>query len=405
MFNRTMKNFKHSAFKKKHLLQGAFFLGSASLLYAGVAAIFTPLSYEANPGGVGQGVPSVALEATSTEPALPQVVHVKIPDAVKAAYMSSCVAATPSIRARVVDMVNRTEINSIVIDVKDFSGYLSYVPTDEKLRQPNDNVRSCRIPDIRGLIADLHKDNIYVIGRVAVFQDPYFVKQNPDLAVRSKSKGGAWKDHKGLVWVDASSRQMWNYSVAISKDAYSQGFDEINFDYIRFPSDGSISDMSFPISGDKDKAEVMESYYEFLNGEMKTAGITTSADIFGMTTTSLDDLNIGQVLESALANFDYVAPMVYPSHYPKGFNNWSNPNAHPYDLIHFVMSAASERVNKATTTPLKLRPWLQDFSLGSPKYGKAEVEAQIQATYDAGLTSWMLWDPSNKYAGGALLPE
>jgi hypothetical protein len=124
-----------------------------------------------------------------------------------------------------------------------------------------------------------------------------------------------------------------------------------------------------------------------------------------MTTTATDDLNIGQVLENALPYFDYIAPMVYPSHYPDGFHGWTNPNAHPYDLIQYVMKSGVDRAIVASTTPLKLRPWLQDFSMGTPSYGKKEVEDQIQAVYDVGLTSWMLWDPSNKYAGGALLKE
>ncbi len=385
--------------QKKHVLRGAFFVGSISVLYAGMTAMFAPVSY------VATSTPSIAQAdvTTSAEDLTPPVVHVKIPDAVKAVYMSSWVAGTPSIRARVVNIINTTEINSVVLDIKDYSGRISYEVSDPALLASGAVEK--RISDIRGLISDLHKDNVYVIGRIAVFQDEYFVKMHPELAVHSRKTGGVWKDYKGIAWVDSGSREMWDYAIAIAKDAHAQGFDEINFDYVRFPADGDIKDMTFPISNGKEKPAVMKEFYQYLGEHMKTAGITTSADLFGMTMTSTDDLNIGQVLEDALPHFDYIAPMVYPSHYPKGFNNWSNPNAHPYELIHFVMSAGATRATEASTTPLKLRPWLQDFSLGAPKYGKAEVEAQIQATYDAGLTSWMLWDPSNKYAGGALLPE
>ncbi len=332
------------------------------------------------------------------------VLHVKIPDAVKAIYMSSCVAATSDFRDRVINIANTTEINSIVIDIKDNTGMISYPSKKSELLQVQ-NSGSCRINDIRGLIAMLHESNIYVIGRIAVFQDPYFVKIHPELAVRKASNMTIWKDRNGAEWLDAGSHIVWDYAMLIARDAYSEGFDEINFDYIRYPSDGDLQDISFPVSGTSTKAEVIKGFYSYVNNEMKTSGITTSADVFGMTTTSSDDLNIGQLLESAVLNFDYVAPMVYPSHYPKGFNDWSNPNAHPYDLIKFVMTKGVEKTLMASTTPLKLRPWLQDFTMGSPKYGKKEVEQQIQATYDSGLTSWMLWDPSNKYAGGALLRE
>jgi len=393
------RTFRKKRFTQKHAFGGAIFAGSLSLAYAAASMFAGPILHT----DIATTTPQI-LTTPVIETVLPPAIHLKIPDAVKAAYMSACVAATPSIRDRVIHIADTTEINSIVLDIKDFSGQISYEPSNEALRQDPDE-RSCRIRDMRGLIELLHNDNIYVIGRIAVFQDPLFVKLHPDQAVKRASDGGVWTDRKGISWVDTGSSEMWDYVVSIARDAYSQGVDEINFDYVRFPSDGDISNMSFPVSGTTTKPEVVKSFFSYLSGEMKASGITTSADLFGMTTTATDDMNIGQTLEIALPYFDYIAPMVYPSHYPDGFNGWANPNAHPYELIKFVMSAGAEKALKASTTPLKLRPWLQDFSLGSPSYGKKEVEDQIQATYDVGLTSWMLWDPSNKYAGGALLPE
>ena len=130
-------------------------------------------------------------------------------------------------------------------------------------------------------------------------------------------------------------------------------------------------------------------------------GAPLSIDLFGMTTTNTDDLNIGQNLENALKYFDYVSPMVYPSHYPKGFNGYANPAAKPYEIVKFSMNSAVERAVKASTTPLKLRPWLQDFNLGAT-YDAPMVRAQIQATYDSHLNSWMLWNASNRYTIKAL---
>jgi len=129
--------------------------------------------------------------------------------------------------------------------------------------------------------------------------------------------------------------------------------------------------------------------------------VVLSADLFGMVTTNSDDLNIGQILEYAAPYFDYISPMVYPSHYPRGFNGWQNPNNYPYEVVNFSMSKAVEKLVNASTSPLKLRPWLQDFDYGGD-YDIPEVKAQIQATYDAGLTSWMLWSASNRYTRGAL---
>ena len=149
------------------------------------------------------------------------------------------------------------------------------------------------------------------------------------------------------------------------------------------------------------KADRMREFYAYLSSELRPEGIPISADLFGMTTTNSDDLGIGQILENALVHFDYVAPMVYPSHYPPTFNGWANPNKVPGELIYYVMNKAVEKAVAASSSPYKLRPWLQDFDYGGD-YGDVEVRAQKQGVYDAGLTSWMMWDPGVKYTPKAL---
>jgi len=257
---------------------------------------------------------------------------------------------------------------------------------------------------------------------------------------KKESDGSVWTDYKGLSFIDAGAKEYWDYIVDLSKESYNIGFDELNFDYIRFPSDGNMKDIAFEHTNTS-KADQLETFFAYLNERLEDESLfsdvkneTTngqmaipilSADLFGMTTTNTDDLNIGQVLERTIPYFDYVAPMVYPSHYPKNFNGWSNPNQHPYEIIHFSMTTAVERV-VSTTTPVKtltgklvststspylysksvydpnvLRPWIQDFDYGGD-YDIDEVKAQIRAVYDSGLTSWMLWAPSNIYTRGAL---
>jgi len=152
------------------------------------------------------------------------------------------------------------------------------------------------------------------------------------------------------------------------------------------------------------KAEIMRDFFKYLAKEMKSTGAVLSADMFGMVTTNPDDLNIEQVLEYAEPYFDYIAPMTYPSHYPNGFNGYPNPNKEVYGVIKYSMDQAVRRMNEASTSPSKIRPWLQDFDYGG-NYGIAEVRAQIQAVYDAGLDSWMLWDPANIYTKDALLKD
>ncbi len=344
--------------------------------------------------------------------------HLPTPEAVKAIYITSCAVATPSFLERLINLVEETEINSVVIDVKDYTGTLSYPPKDESLYHMWESAR-CGTREMENILADLYDREIYTIARVTVFQDPHLVKRRPDLAVKFASTGEPWKDHKGLNFTDVGAKEVWDYHIKIAKDAYELGFDEINFDYIRFPSDGPMRDISFPFSGNRPKPVVLEEFFEYLYNELKDTGMITSADLFGMTTTNIDDLNIGQVWERALPYFDYLAPMIYPSHYPKNFNNWADPNKVPYDIIKFALDAAVRRTVAttttvttnngqaiSTTTPIiytkesydknKVRPWLQDFNYPVP-YTPEMVRAQIQATYDAGLNSWMMWDPANRY--------
>ncbi len=334
--------------------------------------------------------------------------HVETPSAVKGIYMTACVAGTPSWRTKMAELVKTTELNTIIVDIKDYSGTIAFI--DPKLQ--GDDVTGCRVRDMREFVEQLHKDNIYVIGRVTVFQDPYYAKKHPELAVKSKSTGGIWKDKHNLPFIDVGAKPYWDHIIAIAKASYSLGFDEINFDYIRYPSDGNMKDAHYTwTTGTSTKADMVENFFSYLHANVKDTGMKTSADLFGLVTVAYDDLGIGQVLERALPYFDYIYPMVYPSHFAAGSGGFSKPAQSPYGIIKYSMEGglAKERVwnvanGRATSTASKLVPWLQDFDLGAT-YGVAEVQAQIKATYDTGLKSWILWDASNKYTPAALKSE
>lgn len=350
-----------------------------------------------------------------------KVEHLPAPEAVKAIYMSACVAGTENFRNDLVKLIEETELNSLMIDIKDFSGTISFNTDNPKLLGVNGT--GCKAKDLKEFIQVLHDKNIFVIGRITVFQDPYYTKVRPDLAVQKASDGSTWKDYKGISFIDVSAKEYWDYIIELAKESYELGFDEINFDYVRFPSDGNMKDIHFPHSATIlesnpvwGKSIALENFFKYLSDELKDTGIITSADLFGMTTTNSDDLNIGQVLEKTLPYFDYVAPMVYPSHYPTGFNGWNNPNTVPYELIAFVMQGAIDKITAMkndVNTPQavkdhisneQLRTWIQDFDYGGD-YGPAEVRAQIKASQDVGLDSWMIWAPSNRYTRGALLDQ
>jgi hypothetical protein len=356
--------------------------------------------------------------------------------------MTACVAGTPSFRAKLLKLANETEINSIVIDVKDYTGTVSF-ETDNSEFKDNAGL-GCRVKDMGDFIQTLHNAGIYVIARITSFQDPYLAKVHPDWAVKKWSdKTVNWKDRKGISYIDAGNENMWKYLADLSKESYALGFDEINFDYIRFPSDGDMKDIYFPASNSillahatgtvSGKSIILKSFFEYLHQTLsEEAGIPISADLFGMTATNYDDLNIGQVMEDAAPNFDYVDQMVYPSHYPPGFMNYNSVaaiNAHPYEIVKFSMDSAVRRLKALITPTVKsvasttasstptsitipakytkvaeLRPWLQDNDYPVP-YTPEMVRAQIQATYDAGLNSWMLWDAANTYTQSALKAE
>ncbi|TSC87170.1 MAG: hypothetical protein G01um10148_275 [Parcubacteria group bacterium Gr01-1014_8] len=349
-------------------------------------------------------------------PPKPVVEHAPTPKEVKAVYMTQCYGGTPSLRSGLIKLVNNTELNSIVLDLKDYSGTVSF-PSKVALEGGG-----CTISDFRDLIKQMHDNNIYVIGRLTVFQDPVYTKAHPEEAVQSVSRNGPWKDRKGLSFVDVGSSAFHSYIIALAREGHDLGVDEINFDYVRYPSDGDMKDAEYAHS-EGSHPEMLEKFFKKLSEAVRADQPdhmpVLSADLFGMTTTNTDDLNIGQVLERTLPYFDYIAPMVYPSHYPTGFHGYKNVNANSYGIVHFSMSESVRRT-VASTTPVealayermgtstpavykkpvydkqKMRPWLQDFDY-PVAYTPAMVQEQIKATHDSGLNSWMFWDPANRY--------
>jgi hypothetical protein len=377
-----------------------------------------------------------------------KVRHLPTPEKTKVGYMTSWVAGTSSIRDPLVSFFEESEFNSIIIDIKDDTGKISYRGSNPEIEALGSYEN--RIPNIKELIEDLHKKDMYVIGRIAVFQDPHMTGIWKDQAVQTLS-GSVWEDRKGLSWMDASSEKVWDYVIDIAKESYDLGFDEINFDYVRFPTDGS-AEMVFPLSGEREMSEVIGEFFAYVDQELDKGeyeDMVRSVDLFGLVTSAADDLGIGQILEKAVEHFDYVAPMTYPSHYGAGFAGLQNPNSAPGVVIARAMEDGKNKLANfvdeevvayskqftqiiSETDPetgivstreeikskdqkkisakrkelekmydfQKIRPWLQDFDYGGD-YGYVEVRAQIDAVYASGLDSWMMWDPSNKYTKSA----
>ena len=358
------------------------------------------------------------------------------PEIIKAIYATSWSVSRESYINYMINIARTTEINAVVIDIKDYSGYVAYnteLPEVEKY-----GAEQIRISNVDSLIERLHQEGIYVIARISVFQDPVLARARPDLAVHSKfklsslglgffSSASLWLDNLELAWIDPAAKEAWDYNIAVSKDAASRGFDELNFDYVRFPSDGNLNDMVFPLWDEATpKHLVIKDFFAQLRKELPN--VKLSIDLFGLTCSSYGDLGVGQVIEDAYEYFDYVCPMVYPSHYALGFLGYSNPAEHPYEVVRYSMESAlkkraiyNESQEKSSSVPpsktsedeeeekreVQLRPWIQDFDLGAD-YNAGMVRAEIQAVYDAledNFKGFMLWNSRNIYTTDALEPE
>ena len=310
------------------------------------------------------------------------------PEIIKAAYVTGWSAGNKSYLNYLTDLFKTTEINAVVIDIKDYSGLISY---------------PLAIPDINALVRFFHGQNIYVIGRIAVFEDPAFSQARPDLAIFDKVNGGLWLDNHKLSWLDPASKKVWDYNISIAKNVLLHGFDEVNFDYIRFPSDGKTQNMGFPFwDGKTERRVVLKNFFEYLRQNLPDAKL--SADLFGQATVNSDDLSIGQIIEDALEYFDYVCPMVYPAHYAENFMGFSNPAEHPYEVVKYSMQTALAKKTANKNSIAKLRPWLQDFNMGAT-YTFEMVKSEITATEDAlkdEYNGYMLWSPSNIYTKEAI---
>ncbi|MCX6754778.1 MAG: hypothetical protein NTU81_03055 [Candidatus Nomurabacteria bacterium] len=366
-------------------------------VYKNINAESDPLSENATTDPKVDGTVAQAADA------IIPVTHIKTPEHVKALYISGWVAGTTDFLKSVVKIIDETEINAVVIDIKDSTGRISFELNDPEIQKIGSSQK--RIRNIRALTNMLHSKNIYIIGRIATFQDPYLTNLKPEWAIKKISNGGIWKDRKGLSFLDPTNKEVHKYIVSIGLDSYKEGFDELNFDYIRYPSDGDLKDINYNLAKGETRSDNMEKFFKYLSGEIKKdENIPMSADIFGLTTEASDDMGIGQVWEKVIPYFDFVSPMVYPSHYPPGHAGYKKPALYPYEIINKALIGAVKKTKAVNQDILKIRPWLQDFDMGAV-YTKEMVRAQMNAVYDNGLTSWMLWDPSNKYTPSALKLE
>lgn len=332
----------------------------------------------------------------------------EVPDKVKGIYMTGYTFSSNSRRNYLVDLIKRTELNSIVIDIKDPSGKFVFPPASEDLQDWPISPVAMEREEYANLLSELQKSGIYTIARIITFQDPMAVKTFPDLVLKNKW-GGVWYDYKGVAWMDMTNPEFWKLPVEQAREAALIGFDEVQFDYIRFPSDGATSQIAYhSFEPEKRKYEVLREFFKYISQELSDVPIPLSLDLFGLTyqrrSNEHYDLNIGQRLVDAAPYFDFISPMVYPSHYPSGFLGFKNPAAHPYEVVYKAMSEGGFILASTTDSIASSRPWLQDFDMGA-NYHAELIRAQIKASNENGVSGWILWNASNNYTEDALLPR
>ena len=295
-----------------------------------------------------------------------------------------------------------TEVNALVIDVKNDSGFMTYKSDVEATNIVQSNGKTT-IRDIDALIELLKKHDIYSIARIVTFKDPNFARTLPKHSMQSKA-GGAWHDRHGIPWVNQFDEYVWNYNVAIAKEAALKGFDEIQFDYVRFPDNARVynKQVNFPHRNDKDKDEGIEDFLKFARKELSPYGVNIAADVFGVITKNWDDKpeDIGQTWRKIANNTEYICPMVYPSHYSTGWYGFKTPDAHPYGVLAGSMKESIKK-NAAQNTPATIRPWIQGFTAGWVKghieYTPKAIRDQIIACRDLGINDYLIWDAGNTY--------
>ncbi|MCR5432185.1 MAG: putative glycoside hydrolase [Lachnospiraceae bacterium] len=310
---------------------------------------------------------------------------------------------------KAVELVESTELNTMVIDVKTEDGYITFkMDGSETAKEIGALTNS--IPDIRKTIKKLKEKDIYVVARIVSMMDPKLAKYHPELAV-TKKDGTLFKDNAGKAWLNPFKEGVWDYLIEISKECVNVGFDEINFDYIRFSTGKGMNDVDFSAdAGERTRIDAITDGLRRICEVIKPMGAFVSCDVYGAIVTSTVDAKIvGQSFYRMSQYVDYICPMVYPSHYADGYYNLDHPDMHPYELVNHALMDANKVLYMIDSDGNKadVRPWLQDFTASWIRhhldYGAKEVRDQIDAVYDSGYSSWLLWNAGIEYTRGALL--
>jgi hypothetical protein len=319
----------------------------------------------------------------------------------KALYLTYYGIGSKILRESALTLAKETDINSLVIDVKGDRGVITYkssIPLASEIGAQ----KLVIVKDIRGLIKSLREKGIYTVARIVVFKDNVLGTARPDLAVRTQD-GEIFHDGENLVWVDPSRKEVWDYNMNIAIEAARNGFDEIQFDYVRFPDKKGLK---FAVSNtEENRVRYISGFLCEAKKKLAPYNVFVAADIFGYVPWNLNDTQIGQKIEQVASCVDYISLMLYPSGFQFGIPGYRNPVAHPYEIVSLSLKKARERANIPAN---RFRPWLQafrDYAFDRRHFDGPEIRSQIRAAEEFGSGGWMLWNPRNVYNGNGLKKE
>jgi hypothetical protein len=303
--------------------------------------------------------------------------------------------ALASLRGKLDEYLSLTGVglNALELDIKDENGEVGFSRPVVPLAHAIGATRGYY--DAFATARKAHQRGVYLIGRIVVFEDPILSEKRPRLAIRT-TDGGVWHTAGGLGWVNPYDRRVWKYVVDLGAAAAQAGFDEIQFDYVRFPTDGDLSNARFAGATRQPKTSIITEFASYAQERLKPLGVRVSADVFGLSATR--NMGIGQSPSKIAKHVDAIYPMVYPSHFGPGEYSLPDPNAQPGRTVALALRDFSTALRGSDT---RLVPWLQDFTLGRT-YTIADVRDQIQAARDAGAQGFMLWNAAGVYTRGAL---
>lgn len=322
----------------------------------------------------------------------------------KGVYLSYYGVGSRAIRERVLELLDRTELNTVVIDVKGDRGFIPY-ESRVPLARSAGAMGPVRLADPDNLLAGLKAKAIHTVARVVTFKDDVLARHRPEWGVTDTTTGSLWVDNERQAWIDPFREEAWPYAIAVAREAAVRGFEEIQFDYVRFPSDGRLGAARYSqASTQPSRVQAISRFLREARAVLAPLGVALAVDVFGYTAFNPDDTGVGQRIEELAPLVDVLCPMAYPSAYHVGIPGYRNPVAHPYKVV--LETVRHIRGRSAPT--VQIRPWIQDFrdyAFDRRPFGAPEVRAQMRAALDAGGMGWMLWNPGNRYTTEALEPK